>query len=117
MDNPPESGARFIGTIEHLLDGWRASFGVRVPGDVFTQPGETEFFATELQATKCACGSGGARVFVRRTQARGLTVSEVSVDVPVTFRPPSAFDVPCKIEGGRFHETDDDIYDTRRARQ
>ena len=52
MESPPENGARFIGTIERLEDGWRASFGLRVPGEVFTQPGETEFFGTELQAAK-----------------------------------------------------------------
>jgi hypothetical protein len=63
MDNPPESGARFIGTIELLADGWRASFGMRVPGDVFTQPGETEFFATELQATKWLHAEAAARGF------------------------------------------------------
>lgn len=63
MENPPENGARFIGTIERLEDGWRASFGLRLPGDVFTQPGETEFFATELQATKWLHTQASARGF------------------------------------------------------
>jgi hypothetical protein len=35
-----------------LIDGWRASFRLRVPGEVFTPQGDTEIFATELQATK-----------------------------------------------------------------
>jgi len=63
MNNPPESGARLIGTIERLADGWPASFGVRVPDDVFTQPGETEFFATELQATKWLHAQAAERGF------------------------------------------------------
>jgi hypothetical protein len=45
-------GASFIGTIERIAEGWRASFRLRVPSEVFAQPGETEVFATELQATK-----------------------------------------------------------------
>ena len=44
-----EDGTRFIGTVE---EGWRASFRLRVPSEVFAQPGQTEVFATELQATK-----------------------------------------------------------------
>ena len=47
-----EDGARFIGTIERFEEGWRASFRLRVPSEVFAQPGQTEVFATELQATK-----------------------------------------------------------------
>jgi hypothetical protein len=43
---------RFVGIIERLSDGWRASFRLRVPGEIFTQQGDTEIFATELQATK-----------------------------------------------------------------
>jgi hypothetical protein len=45
-------GARFIGTIQRIPEGWRASFRLRVPREVFAQPGETEVFATELQAAK-----------------------------------------------------------------
>jgi hypothetical protein len=54
MNAPSESGEgpRFVGIIERLPDGWRASFRLRVPGEVFTQQGDTEIFATELQATK-----------------------------------------------------------------
>lgn len=44
--------ARFIGTIQRIAEGWRASFRLRVPNEVFAQPGEKEVFATELQATK-----------------------------------------------------------------
>jgi hypothetical protein len=44
--------ARFVGIIEHLAYGWRASYGLRVPGEVFLQQGEFEVFATELEAAK-----------------------------------------------------------------
>ena len=44
--------ARFIATIECLDAGWRASFRLRLPHEVFAQPGNTEVFATELQAVK-----------------------------------------------------------------
>ena len=37
-----EDGARFIGTIEPFEEGWRASFHLRVPSEVFAQPGQTE---------------------------------------------------------------------------
>ena len=47
-----EEGSRFIGTIERLEEGWRASFRLRVPNEVFVQQGKAEVFATELQATK-----------------------------------------------------------------
>ena len=47
-----EDGTRFIGTIKRFEEGWRASFRLRVPSEVFAQPGQTEVFATELQATK-----------------------------------------------------------------
>ena len=54
MDDAPKpgEGSRFVGTIERLSDEWRASFRLRVPGEVFSQQGDTAFFATELQATK-----------------------------------------------------------------
>jgi hypothetical protein len=47
-----EDGTRFIGTIERFEEGWRASYRLRMPSEVFAQPGQTEVFATELQATK-----------------------------------------------------------------
>ena len=47
-----DKGARFIGTLERLLDGWRASFRLRMPQEVFTEQGATEVFDTELKATK-----------------------------------------------------------------
>jgi hypothetical protein len=37
-----EDGTRFIGTIERFEEGWRASFRLRVPSEVFAQPGQTE---------------------------------------------------------------------------
>ena len=54
MDDASKAGEgpRFVGMIERLSDGCRASFRLRVPGEVFTQQGDTEIFATELQATK-----------------------------------------------------------------
>ena len=63
MESPAENGARFIGTVERLADGWRASFGLRVPGEVFTEPGETECFGTERQATKWLHAQAAARGF------------------------------------------------------
>jgi hypothetical protein len=47
-----EEGGRFIGTIERFEEGWRATFRLRMPNEVFAQQGKTEVFATELQATK-----------------------------------------------------------------
>jgi hypothetical protein len=44
--------ARFIGTLERLGDGWRASFRLRVPNEVFAQQGDTNVFASELDALK-----------------------------------------------------------------
>ena len=49
--NPKQIG-RFIGTIEHAPEGWRVSFRLKVPHDVFTHQGDTEVFATEVQASK-----------------------------------------------------------------
>lgn len=66
-----EDGARFLASIERLEEGgWRASFRLRVPSDVFTQAGETEVFATELQATKWlhtqAAGRGFSSIEIKR---------------------------------------------------
>ena len=58
-----EEGTRFIGTIERLTEGWRASFSLRVPSEVFTHQGDTEIFATELQATKWVHTQATARGF------------------------------------------------------
>ena len=58
-----EEGARFIGTIERMLDGWRASFRLRRPTEVFTQQGDAECFATELQAAKWLHTQATARGF------------------------------------------------------
>jgi hypothetical protein len=65
MQGPPkaEGGAQFIGTIERLAEGWRASFRLRVPSEVFAQQGDTEVFATELQATKWLHVQAAARGF------------------------------------------------------
>jgi hypothetical protein len=48
--NPKETG-RFIGTIEHAPEGWRVSFRLKIPNDVFTQQ-VTEVFASEVQASR-----------------------------------------------------------------
>ena len=63
MKNPPKpgEGPRFVGIIERLPDGWRASFRLRVPGEVFTQQGDAEVFVTELQATKWLHAQATAR--------------------------------------------------------
>jgi len=58
-----------VGTIERLSDGWRASFRLRVPGEVFTQQGDTEIFATELQAMKWLIRNQHARMFDYRDKA------------------------------------------------
>jgi hypothetical protein len=58
-----EEGRRFIGTIERFEDGWRASFRLRVPNEVFAQQGDTEVFSTELQATKWLRTQATARGF------------------------------------------------------
>ena len=58
-----EEGARFIGTIERLAEGWRATFRLRVPSEIFTQQGDTEVFDTELQATKWVHTQATARGF------------------------------------------------------
>ena len=58
-----EEGVRFIGALERLAEGWRASFRLRVPSEVFLQAGDTEVFATELQATKWVHTQAIARGF------------------------------------------------------
>ena len=58
-----ERGARFIGTIERFAEGWRASFRLHEPNEVFAQQGKTEVFATELQATKWLHTQATARAF------------------------------------------------------
>ena len=63
MIAPSKSGEapRFVGIIKCLSDGWRASFRLQMPGEVFTQEGDTEIFATELQATKWLHTQASAR--------------------------------------------------------
>ena len=39
-----EDGTRFIGTIERFEEGWRASYRLRMPSEVFAQPGQTQRF-------------------------------------------------------------------------
>ena len=58
-----ERSARFIGIIERLEEGWRVSFRLRLPGEVFTQQSHTDFFANELQATKWLHTQATARGF------------------------------------------------------
>jgi hypothetical protein len=43
---------RFIGMLEHAAEGWRVSFRLKVPNDVFTREGDTKVFASEVQASK-----------------------------------------------------------------
>jgi hypothetical protein len=56
MESLLEGDTRFIGTIEHPEVGWRASFRLRVPNEVFaalkwlhTQAAERGFSSIELQ--------------------------------------------------------------------
>jgi hypothetical protein len=58
-----ERSAHFIGIIERLEEGWRVSFRLRLPGEVFTQQGGIDFFASELQATKWLHAQATARGF------------------------------------------------------
>jgi hypothetical protein len=59
----PLRNARFIGILERLEEGWRVSFRLRLPDEVFTQQGETDVFASELQATKWLHTQATARGF------------------------------------------------------
>ena len=52
MEAGEREGGRFIGIIEGIAEGWRASFRLWAPGEAFTRQDDTEFFATELQAKK-----------------------------------------------------------------
>jgi uncharacterized protein YjbI with pentapeptide repeats len=75
-----EEGTRFIGTIERLAEGWRASFRLRVPSQVFTQR-DTEVFDTELQATKWVHTQATARGFSSielRTRINSSSIHGVS---------------------------------------
>jgi hypothetical protein len=62
--------ARFIGIIERCSHGWRASYRMRVPSDIFFQRGEFEIFSTELEATKWlhaqAADRGFSSIEIRR---------------------------------------------------
>jgi hypothetical protein len=63
MEAGEREGGRFIGIIEGIAEGWRASFRLWAPGEAFTRQGDTEFFATELQATKWLHTQAAARGF------------------------------------------------------
>ena len=62
MDGSDE-GARFIGTIERFMEGWRASFRLRRPTDVFTEQGDAEVFSNDIQTTKWLHTQATARGF------------------------------------------------------
>ena len=82
-----EEGTRFIGTIERLAEGWRASFRLRVPSQVFTQR-DTEVFDTELQATKWVHTQATARGFSSieiRTRINSSSIHGVSSRVAALF--------------------------------
>jgi hypothetical protein len=65
---------RFIGTIESLGDGWRASFRFRSPNEVFAHHGRTDVFANELEAVKWlhieAAARGFSSIEIERRHAR-----------------------------------------------
>jgi hypothetical protein len=65
MESPTlqQDRARFIGTIEHLGEGCRASFRLRLPNEVFAQQGNMDVFATELEAMKWLHTEAAARGF------------------------------------------------------
>ena len=82
-----EEGTRFIGTIERLAEGWRASFRLRVPSQVFTQR-DTEVFNTELQATKWVHTQATARGFSSieiRTRINSSSIHGVNSRVAALF--------------------------------
>ena len=70
---------RFIGTIEHAPEGWRVSFRLKVPNDVFTQQGDTEVFATEVQASKWLHTQANAHGFSFIEMKRELISSQRAV--------------------------------------
>ena len=65
MESPlrQDRSARFIGTIERLDNGWRASFRLRLPSEVFAQHGKMDVFASELEAMKWLHIEAAARGF------------------------------------------------------
>jgi hypothetical protein len=65
-----ERSARFIGIIERLEEGWRVSFRLRLPGEVFTQQGETDIFVSEMQATKWLHTQGNRARFLQDGSAQ-----------------------------------------------
>jgi hypothetical protein len=70
---------RFIGTIEHAPEGWRVSFRLKVPNDVFSQQGNTEVFATEIQASKWLHTQASAHGFSLFEMKRELISSQRAV--------------------------------------
>lgn len=78
MESPlqQQHRARFIGAIEHLGEGWRASFRLRLPSEVFGQQGNMDVFTTELEAMKWLHTKAAARgFFVHRDTASKLTIT------------------------------------------
>jgi hypothetical protein len=43
---------QFIGVLERHDYGWRASFRTQIPGEVFSQAGDSQVFAKESDAMK-----------------------------------------------------------------
>jgi len=54
---------RFIGALENVSDGWRASFRLRLPNEIFAQQGKMDVFATELAALRWLHTEAVARGF------------------------------------------------------
>ena len=57
----PGEGPRFVGIIERLPDGWRASFRLRCRERFLPSRATLKIFATELQATKWLHAQATAR--------------------------------------------------------
>jgi hypothetical protein len=70
---------RFTGTIEHAPEGWRVSFRLKVPNDIFTQQGDTEVFATEVQASRWLHTQANAHGFSFIEMKRELISSQRAV--------------------------------------
>ena len=82
-----ERSARFIGIIERLEEGWRVSFRLRLPGEIFTQQGETDFFVSEMQATKWLHTQATARGFSSTRYATKAPSRRAGVRLEATKMP------------------------------
>ena len=52
MEEPAKNRGKFIGFVERYDYGWRASFRTLMPGEVFSQEGDSKVFGKEPEAVK-----------------------------------------------------------------